>query len=67
MNLDNLIKYIKESLVYLIILSVLSHIGYVLARGINWLLRYLLKIMGLESNNIIEHSDDDEDEDVLGI
>lgn len=66
MNLEKIIKYIRQSLPYLILLTGVSYIGYGIAWCVNSFMRYLLKLIGFRPN-VIKYSEPEEDEDVLGI
>ncbi len=65
-DLEKIIKYIRESIPYLILLTGVFQIGYGIAWCVNSFMRYLLKLIGFRPN-VIKYSEPEEDEDVLGI
>jgi len=66
MNLDKILKHIKQSLPYLVLLTGVSYVGYVLAWCINNFMRYLLTLVGFKPK-VIKYPEPKEDEEVLGI
>ena len=65
-DFNKIIKHIKESFIYLVIITALFHIGYVLLKVINTLMGYLLKLIGIKAK-VIKYPEQEEEDDVLGI
>jgi len=66
MDLGKILKHIKQSLPYLILLTAISYVGYVLAWCINNFMRYLLTLVGFRPK-VIKYPKPKEDEDIIGI